>query len=339
MGSDRVTQPVVTVITPTYNNPDTLVEAVESVRSQSYERWEQLVVDDGSDVPAAETLRHVNDPRVRVIRRQHVGIAGLASTYNAALQQARGELIAVLEDDDLWPRDKLAHQVPAFDDPDVVLSWGRAQWMDAGGSELGVLPNDPAALALQVRENRPPGTILREMLKRNIITACTVVVRASAVKALGGFLGADALYVDYPTWLQLATRGPFHFHDGVVGRWRVHALQTTATRTIEQEEGATRIALAFYDGLDPALRARARLTRAQVAVAGQTRVAEAHLRRGRFRAAGGDRKGALQDFRRAAGLGRGRTFRKALAALALTSMGLDVEAAVRMTGRIPVKSP
>src|SRR5688500_377534 len=95
--------PLVTIVTPAYNQKRYIAECVESVLAQTYPHWEQIVVDDGSTDGTPEIVESYRDPRIRCIRLPHRGLAALGESYNTALAAARGELVAILEGDDLWP--------------------------------------------------------------------------------------------------------------------------------------------------------------------------------------------------------------------------------------------
>ena len=90
--------PLVSVVLPTRDRRDLLPRAIESVQQQSYRNWELLIVDDGSVDRTADFLAGVADDRVRCFR--HHG-AGACAARNVALAQARGELIAYLDDDNM----------------------------------------------------------------------------------------------------------------------------------------------------------------------------------------------------------------------------------------------
>src|SRR5437667_7605704 len=99
--------PLVSVITPAYNHRRFIGPCIESLLGQTYTNWEQIIIDDGSTDDTAEVVRSYSDPRIRYFHQENQGIDALAQTYNRALNLSRGELIAVLEGDDLWPEDKL----------------------------------------------------------------------------------------------------------------------------------------------------------------------------------------------------------------------------------------
>jgi len=93
--------PVVTVVLPTRNGAATLGDALDSVLGQTYQRLECVVIDDGSTDSTEERLAATvaADPRVRVIR--HDTSLGLQRALNRGLREARGPLIARIDDDDV----------------------------------------------------------------------------------------------------------------------------------------------------------------------------------------------------------------------------------------------
>lgn len=90
----------VSVITPTYNRPDVLLEAIESVRTQTYTNWEHLVVSDGRDDRVASLVRQIADPRVRSYHTWRLPVMGNYQR-NVALRFASGEFILYLDDDNI----------------------------------------------------------------------------------------------------------------------------------------------------------------------------------------------------------------------------------------------
>ena len=226
--------PGVAVLMTTYNHGAFIGEAVESVLAQTYADWELVVADDGSTDDTVEILRRYDDPRIRVVALKHRGLAALAETYRTAMEVSSAPLLAILDGDDRWPRDKLELQVPDFDDPDVVLSYGAGSLIDERGHEYGlVVPSFPPA----IRTNHPVGLILPSLLANNAILAATVIVRRSALDAVGGFWQPESVsYVDHPTWLLLAMEGQFAYHSTIVGSWRRHLAQWT-TRTVHAGVG------------------------------------------------------------------------------------------------------
>jgi glycosyltransferase involved in cell wall biosynthesis len=114
--------PLVSVVIPTCDRPDALAEALESVRAQTVDDYEIVVVDDASgDAEAvAEAVRRAAG--ARLLRSHRPG--GGAAARNRGVAAARGRLVAFLDDDDLWRPDKLARQLAllaASPDPERTL--------------------------------------------------------------------------------------------------------------------------------------------------------------------------------------------------------------------------
>jgi glycosyltransferase involved in cell wall biosynthesis len=239
----------VTIITPTYNHEDYIGQCIESVLSQTYTHWEQIIVDDGSSDRTAEIIAQYSDPRIRYVHQSNVGIWRLKETYNTALKQAQGDLIAILEGDDFWPPDKLEKQILAFEHDDVVLSCGIGAQVDSKGIVLGRLPGNTKYLSSLSEEST-----LRELILGNFIIACTVMCRKETLQSIGGFQQASYTpFVDYPTWLELCLQGKVVMLDETVGYWRRHDKQVTNQLPVDMANGR-RYSIDFFKKLPDDLR-------------------------------------------------------------------------------------
>jgi len=236
--------PLVSVLMPAYNHEHYVEAALDSVTGQGYRQWELLVVDDGSSDATADIVerRAAEDSRVRLLRRPHAGPRGLAEAYRAALAESGGELIALLEADDTWPPHKLERQVPDFEEPGVVLSFGDYDWIDGRGRGIRRVSLS-GALPSEALRNDPLGTTAWHMAglaHRTFTFPCTVVIRRAALEAAGGFheLDGPIALVDFPTFLELAMAGRFAYHPEVLGGWRRHL----RSLTLANDEAITRAA-------------------------------------------------------------------------------------------------
>jgi hypothetical protein len=106
-------RPLLSVLIDTYNHEKFIEQAVMSVLEQDFpmEDTEILVVDDGSTDKTLEILCKF-EPRIRIIQKQN---GGQASAFNLAIPQCKGEVIAFLDGDDWWTREKLRTIVPIFE--------------------------------------------------------------------------------------------------------------------------------------------------------------------------------------------------------------------------------
>lgn len=114
-----MSDPIFTVIVPTYQRPELLAETVRSVLQQTVEDFECLVVDDASPQPAEVP----DDPRVRLLRMSEN--RGEPAARNAGLAAARGRYVTFLDDDDLFTRDRLAIALEGLEQAPVALCWRR----------------------------------------------------------------------------------------------------------------------------------------------------------------------------------------------------------------------
>jgi glycosyltransferase involved in cell wall biosynthesis len=248
---------LVSIISPTYNQERYVGQCIESALAQTYPDWEQIFVDDGSSDQTRELIAGYRDPRIRLIALPHRGLGSLAESYNAALAMARGTLIGILEGDDAWPADKLERQVPLFDDPHTVLSWGRGALIDAEGRPTRVMTTMKGAPA---RLDVDAGAAFHRLSRENFfIPTVTVMVRRSALDAIGGFRQTgSSLFVDLPTWLWMMATAGGHatYLDHVLGIYRHHAAGTSTERAAQMKLEHLRVVLSVEDALGPAALAR-----------------------------------------------------------------------------------
>jgi glycosyltransferase involved in cell wall biosynthesis len=222
-------QPLVSIITTAYNHSHFIRRCVDSVLSQTYPHWEQIVIDDGSTDETGEIVCSYRDPRIRYVHQPNQGPFALSATYNCALQMATGDLIAILEGDDFWPSGKLSVQVPDFADPDVVLSYGEAMDVNAAGVEQKLASHTTRLrkqLPSEVLHNNPVGSATRHMLLaegRSLVSPSTVILRRSALAPMGGFQSVPGLpLTDYPTFIELSLKGTFRYSSATLGYRRRH---------------------------------------------------------------------------------------------------------------------
>lgn len=216
-------QHLVSVIMPAYNAGKHIAESIRSALAQTYGDWELIVVDDGSTDATADIARGfaAADDRVKYIFQEN---GGQASARNAGLRIARGDLVAFLDADDLWSREKLELQVTRMSATgvDLVFSDGYIFSDDDPASEV-----DEFAIV-------PGRTAGAEMFKLlyafNRIATLSVLVRKSSLEAVRMF-DEERRYQnceDYDLWLRLAKSGAtfFGMPEKLV-RYRRHTGATT----------------------------------------------------------------------------------------------------------------
>jgi len=325
-----VERPLVSIITPTYNHERFIGQCIESVLSQTYLHWEQIIIDDGSTDRTGEIASEYCDERIKYVRQDHVGIWKLGVTYNRALRIAQGGFIAILEGDDFWPSDKLEKQLPVFEDPKVVLSWGKYGLADVEGRIIGVLPKD-----VSWYRHRRTEEILKKLLFNNPLAASTVICRRDTLLSVGGFIQpAYVPSVDYPTWLELSLLGEFFAVNEIMGYWRQHGEQVSTTMRMTMFTAGPEYAIEFFQRLPSELRDSLGVSLTDLVIAKQHGLANFFLDRGRATLIDTKWKDAREDFLKAFGKGSFSLRLRALIGLFCSWCRLDMEWAATL-GRRP----
>lgn len=164
--------PRVSVIVPTHNCAGYLSSCIESALSQSFRDFELIIVDDGSDDDTAgviETYR--SERRLLYIRKEKRG--GLPSARNSGIAIARGDLIALLDADDVFLEEKLAKQVFFMD---KNKKYGISYTNEVYYKE------DTGAEVLSGRY-RFTGDVFYFLKRCNFITASTIMIRSGIMRA------------------------------------------------------------------------------------------------------------------------------------------------------------
>ncbi|TBR17711.1 glycosyltransferase [bacterium] len=221
--------PKVSVNVCCWNSAGTLDETLSSVWAQTYGDYEVVAVDDGSTDATPDILeRHRKAGRPLVVHRQ--ANAGLGAARNKAQSLSRGELLAILDHDDVWERDKLERQVPLFADPAVAFVGSDATYIDAAGRSLGRY-SDRAPLRR--------GDVLRELTLYNFVPCAAAVMRRSAVEKAGGWFKPDfRIAEEYELFLRLAGTGAFDYVPAPLVRIRV--IPTSAGWDVGRERAEMR---------------------------------------------------------------------------------------------------
>lgn len=208
MPSER--RPLVSVLIPAYNGQDYIRETIGSVLAQTYGAVEVLVIDDGSPVNMAESVAGFG-PEVRYFRQEN---GGTASARNLGLREARGEFIALLDQDDLWLPNKLERQIPRFaEDPKIGLV---AAWMEVFDTVTGEIKGT----------FEPPDEMtVHHMLGYTLPPVQTMVFRRSALEKIGGFDASFRGTDDWDVNIRLAAEYRAVSVPEILGRARMHPTQ------------------------------------------------------------------------------------------------------------------
>jgi len=235
--------PLVSILTPTYNQEKYINQCIESVLAQTFPNWELLIVDDGSLDSTREQVQKFKDCRITLIEQEHVGISNLRDTYAHALERARGSLIAILDGDDWWIAEKLETQTRAFRNPQVGFSYGSSIRVSNLGSSEHRIPHRFCGCL-------PSETLFIALLEQTYIPdSVTVMIRKQIIDDLGGFIQPAYLpLVDIPTWLHALRQSVYSVGiREILGCYRVYAQSVVRTHRPDIEAGHIRYANEYLE--------------------------------------------------------------------------------------------
>ena len=136
------------IVTPVYNVENFIVETMDSVRAQTHQDWELLLVDDGSkDQTRAviqDYLERTGETRIRLIQMEQNG--GAARARNRGLKEAAGRYLAYIDADDLWEPQKLEKQLRLMEEKGAAFSFTGYEFADENGVGLGKVVKVPATI-------------------------------------------------------------------------------------------------------------------------------------------------------------------------------------------------
>ena len=213
-------QPRVSVVITTYNQASYIGPALESVFAQTRQPDEVIVVDDGSTDETPEKIAPYRD-RIVYLRQPNQGVA---QARNSGVRAAQGELLALLDGDDLWEPDKLALQVMAAraNPGSGLIAVDGVQFAEAGLTRESLFP-PPIASLFAGKEESVSVDASRYLLRACVIsTTSQVMIPARALETAGLSDPRLALVSDWDLYLRIAERYPMTFVRRQLTRWRYH---------------------------------------------------------------------------------------------------------------------
>ena len=221
-----MSSPSVSVCMPVYNTERYVAEAVESILAQTFGDFEFIIIDDGSTDGSRAILERYakQDDRIRLISRPNTGIVGARIE---ALGLARGELIAVMDSDDVALPERFEVEVAYLrEHPEVVCLGCKVQAIDEAGRFLF----EEELPALDHEE-------IEEYALRGFCPLCHVsmMMRGEAVMAVNGYDPEFSLAHDHDLILRLGERGKLVNLPQVLQKFRWH------DRSISAKKGALQV--------------------------------------------------------------------------------------------------
>ncbi len=184
------TSPTFSVIIPTYNRAATLPRAIESVLAQSFKDYELIVVDDGSSDETAKILERYP---IRVIRQPNRGVS---AARNRGIKAAQGKIVAFLDSDDEWKKEKLQNQYDFFKaNPEYKIHQTEEIWIKNG-----------KFLNKKKKHQKKSGDIFYDSLHLCLISPSAVAIKKELFEEVGLFREDFEVCEDYELWLRITRK-------------------------------------------------------------------------------------------------------------------------------------
>lgn len=221
---------LISIIMPYHDAASYLADAIGSVRAQTHQHWELILVDDRStdEGPALAAAAAAGDPRIRLLSTPASGPHGAAAARNLGLSQATGDFVAFLDSDDVFAPDKLERELAILRlNPSAGMVYGATRWWfpDAPKRDW---TEDMRSVAGRVHA---PPALLRDVVllqKGYVPCTCAVMIRKDVIDVVGGFDERFQLYEDQTLWVKIFAAYPVYVTDLCLSRYRQHAASTSA---------------------------------------------------------------------------------------------------------------
>ena len=193
--------PKVSVLIATYNRSQLISRAIKSVLDQNFKDFELIIADDGSTDNTEEIGKswEKKDPRVKYLKGPHFG--RIAKISNFGLKSAKGEYIAILDDDDHWcDPEKLNKQVKFLD--------GNPEYVGCGGGFIVIDENQKVKMKFFKPERDEE--IRKNFLIANPMANSTAMFRLSVAQKIGLYDESLPQFADWDFWLKMGMAGKLY---------------------------------------------------------------------------------------------------------------------------------
>ena len=213
--------PLISVIMPNYNGHRFVEQAIDSVLSQTYQNFELIVVDDCSTDDSLQRIKikENTDNRIHVIALEKN--SGVANARNVGILEAKGEYIALIDNDDLWTADKLEWQIALAVEKNADIVYCSYNFIDEQAKPI----KKPFLV--------PQQTNFSKMLASSVISCSTCFVRTQLMQAHP--FKPEYYHEDYVLWMELLRICPVAYGDTKI---LMHYRQVSGSRSNKKGNAA-----------------------------------------------------------------------------------------------------
>jgi len=240
--------PLVSVIIPSYNHAAYIEESVMSVVNQTYDNIELIVIDDGSKDNSGEILKKLQKQYGFTLVFQEN--QGVSKTLNKAVQQyAHGKYIDGCASDDYFAPDKVEKQVRFLEEnPDYDMVFGKVYIVD---EKSHIIENMKIFESFDEPVKQIPFEFL---IENNRIPSLSIMLRRDILEKCGGY-NENTIIEDFDLWLKVAYIGKIAYLNDYFAYYRWH-WQNVSTHVLEITTAAWELVYSWKDKMPPALAKR-----------------------------------------------------------------------------------
>ncbi len=213
MKSAETTEPLVSVVIPTYNHGAYICEALDSVLNQTYQNFKIIIVDNYSEDETERLIGRYGDRRLQYVKYRNHGI--IAASRNHGILNTRGDS-AFLDSDDIWLPEMLEKGVDVLNhDGDTAMVYSRFRTITRNTISQIILPREAICRS---------GHIFNQLYINTFIACSGVTVRRSVLDEVGLFDTSEEMVTveDTDLWLRIARRYPIACsHDAPLFLYRI----------------------------------------------------------------------------------------------------------------------
>ena len=249
--------PLVSVFVGCYNHARFVIEALESVRLQTYPNIQLIIWDDCSQDNSVEVIEDwIRKHNVQCTFLAHKANLGICKSLNEVLSHSTGKYISGVAADDIWLPDKTSRQVQIMEDSanDVGVVYSNAFQVDENGDMLPQMINQDSQALVVAREN----WIFDLLWEQNWIPALTTLIRRECFTQVGPY-DEDLCFEDWDMWMRISRKFRFVYDKIPAAKYRIvsTSMMQTMSKAMDLSTCLIRVKYYYHGWLNPEQQSRA----------------------------------------------------------------------------------
>lgn len=215
---DRKEKPLVSIVIPAYNNENTIIATLDSVRRQSYEKIEIIIIDDNSTDKTLQLITEQQKADDRIIIYHNSTNLGMTGNWNKCIQVSNGEFVKLVCADDLLDENEIEKETQAMlVNPSVNLVESDTRLVDINGKKTGTFKRYYKSGIVNGKEIAKTSIIWNNFFGAPVNN----LVRKSVFEETGYFDERFTYILDFDMWMKIACAGDVYIIHEVLNSFRI----------------------------------------------------------------------------------------------------------------------